>query len=104
MKDIIHTLPHNRNKISIELDDPPCAGQTDVFYPSVDEGVEQGTVKQQSDEAKAVCEDCPFKTECLETAVANGERFGIWGGVNFGNQRERRRFFDARKKFERKAS
>jgi WhiB family redox-sensing transcriptional regulator len=32
--------------------------------------------------------DCFFPTECLEYALANDERFGIWGGLS---ERERRR-------------
>ncbi|MGA4669474.1 WhiB family transcriptional regulator [Propionibacteriaceae bacterium Y1923] len=39
-------------------------------------------------EAKKVCETCTVKRECLEYALANDERFGIWGGLS---ERERRR-------------
>jgi WhiB family transcriptional regulator, redox-sensing transcriptional regulator len=39
-------------------------------------------------EAKRVCAGCPVRMECLETALANDERFGIWGGLS---ERERRR-------------
>ncbi|MBO1032094.1 WhiB family transcriptional regulator [Tessaracoccus sp. SD287] len=39
-------------------------------------------------EAKKVCETCTVKQECLEYALANDERFGIWGGLS---ERERRR-------------
>lgn len=31
--------------------------------------------------AKRVCGMCPVQTQCLDFAVANGERFGVWGGV-----------------------
>lgn len=39
-------------------------------------------------EAKRVCHGCTVKTECLEYALANDERFGIWGGLS---ERERRK-------------
>ena len=39
-------------------------------------------------EAKKVCASCDVKAECLEYALANDERFGIWGGLS---ERERRR-------------
>ena len=39
-------------------------------------------------EAKAVCQACQVREECLEYALANDERFGIWGGMS---ERERRR-------------
>jgi WhiB family transcriptional regulator, redox-sensing transcriptional regulator len=39
--------------------------------------------------AKRVCRSCEVRAECLEYALANDERFGIWGGLS---ERERRRF------------
>jgi len=39
-------------------------------------------------EAKRICLGCDVKNECLEYALANDERFGIWGGLS---ERERRR-------------
>ena len=39
-------------------------------------------------EAKKVCASCQVRAECLEYALANDERFGIWGGLS---ERERRR-------------
>lgn len=41
-----------------------------------------------SREVKAVCAGCPVRTECLEYALANDERFGVWGGTS---EKERRR-------------
>jgi len=39
-------------------------------------------------EAKKVCVTCEVRVECLEYALANDERFGIWGGLS---ERERRK-------------
>lgn len=39
-------------------------------------------------EAKRVCLSCEVRVECLEYALHNDERFGIWGGLS---ERERRR-------------
>jgi len=39
-------------------------------------------------EAKKICTGCEVKVECLEYALGNDERFGIWGGLS---ERERRR-------------
>ena len=39
-------------------------------------------------EAKRVCRSCDVRTQCLEYALENDERFGIWGGLS---ERERRR-------------
>jgi WhiB family redox-sensing transcriptional regulator len=39
-------------------------------------------------DAKKICGQCEVKAECLEYALSNDERFGIWGGLS---ERERRR-------------
>ena len=39
-------------------------------------------------EAKGVCASCDVRAQCLEYALMNDERFGIWGGLS---ERERRR-------------
>jgi WhiB family redox-sensing transcriptional regulator len=45
-------------------------------------------------EAKRVCVGCPVRMQCLEYALDNDERFGIWGGLS---ERERRRLRLARR-------
>jgi WhiB family redox-sensing transcriptional regulator len=39
-------------------------------------------------EAKKICATCPVSAECLQYALDNDERFGIWGGVT---ERDRRK-------------
>lgn len=39
-------------------------------------------------EAKRICSSCAVQQDCLQWALANDERFGIWGGMS---ERERRR-------------
>jgi len=39
-------------------------------------------------DAKKICQGCAVRVDCLEYALANDERFGIWGGLS---ERERRR-------------
>src|SRR5690606_5036813 len=57
-----------------------CLGiDPDLFFP------ERGVSTR---EAKEVCRACVVRVECLEFAHANGEKFGIWGGMS---ERERRR-------------
>lgn len=46
----------------------------DLFYPP--KGLPYEAAK-----AKAVCASCPVRQDCLEYALANGERHGIWGGL-----------------------
>ncbi len=49
-----------------------------LFYPERGESVS---------EAKEVCRACTVRPDCLEYDLANGEKFGIWGGLS---ERERR--------------
>ena len=61
-------------------DSANCLGvDPDLFFP------ERGASTR---EAKEVCKGCIVRGECLEYALANGEKFGIWGGLS---ERERRR-------------
>lgn len=57
-----------------------CLGvDPDLFFP------ERGGSTR---EAKEVCRGCVVREECLQYALENGEKFGIWGGMS---ERERRR-------------
>jgi WhiB family redox-sensing transcriptional regulator len=61
-------------------DQANCLGvDPDLFFP------ERGASTR---EAKEVCRGCVVRLDCLEYALANGEKFGIWGGLS---ERERRR-------------
>lgn len=61
-------------------DQANCLGvDPDLFFP------ERGASTR---EAKEVCRGCVVKQDCLEFALANGEKFGIWGGLS---ERERRK-------------
>jgi WhiB family transcriptional regulator, redox-sensing transcriptional regulator len=53
--------------------------EPDTFFP------EKGGSTR---EAKRICTGCEVRSECLDYALDNDERFGIWGGLS---ERERRR-------------
>lgn len=54
----------------------------ELFYPP------HGTSHAQINAARAVCERCTVREDCLNYALDNHERFGIWGGLS---ERQRRR-------------
>jgi WhiB family redox-sensing transcriptional regulator len=57
-----------------------CLGQdTDQWFP---EGNEPLAIA-----AKLVCARCPVADECLSWAQANGEIWGIWGGLDEDERR-----------------
>lgn len=45
-------------------------------------------------EGKKVCAGCVVRTECLEYALVNNEKFGLWGGTS---ERERARIQRSRR-------
>jgi WhiB family redox-sensing transcriptional regulator len=57
-----------------------------IFYPETDEEAAQ---------AKRVCNQCHVQTACLEHALAQRAKEGIWGGAT---ERERRRIIRQRRR------
>ena len=39
-------------------------------------------------DAKKICATCPVASQCLEWALDNGERFGVWGGMSEKDRRK----------------
>ena len=65
-----------------------CAGRpSSTFYPPP-RSEDKFTRRQRESRAKAVCATCAVRQACLEHAIEQDERYGIWGGLN---GRERRR-------------
>ena len=50
----------------------------EVFFPPVE---------QEAEAAKVICSGCTVREACLESALAAGERFGIWGGLTTQERR-----------------
>lgn len=46
----------------------------DLFYPA-------GENSEEYERARAICDGCPVKAECLGFALDTGERYGMWGGM-----------------------
>jgi hypothetical protein len=63
--------------------DALCA-QTDpeVFFPAKGE---------PSAPAKRICVACPVRSECLDSALARNEPYGVWGGLSAAERYELRR-------------
>jgi WhiB family redox-sensing transcriptional regulator len=57
-----------------------------LFYPPLRPEKKVVRLSREAS-AKAVCAGCPVAAACLQSAFANDERYGIWGGLT---DRERR--------------
>ncbi len=66
------------NPLSWQVDSLCAQTDPEAFFP------EKGGSTR---EAKKICGSCEVRSQCLEYALENDERFGIWGGLS---ERERR--------------
>ena len=78
---LAYVVVHPEDADDMGWQDQALCAQTDpeAFFP------EKGGSTR---EAKRVCLSCEVQAECLEYALENDERFGIWGGLS---ERERRK-------------
>lgn len=69
-------------------DDGVLAWQSDALCAQTDPEAFFPEKGGSTRDAKRICASCEVKAECLEYALKNDERFGIWGGLS---ERERRK-------------
>lgn len=65
----------------------------DPWFPNIidedgEEWIDDGTIwgafgdtSHYYDEARTICNSCPVRKECLDHALENKERYGMWGGT-----------------------
>ena len=71
--------PHADSALAWQADALCAQTDPEAFFP------EKGGSTR---DAKKICTTCEVRSECLEYALQNDERFGIWGGLS---ERERRK-------------
>lgn len=69
-------------------DDGALAWQADALCAQTDPEAFFPEKGGSTRDAKRICTSCDVRGECLEYALNNDERFGIWGGLS---ERERRK-------------
>ena len=65
----------------------------DLFFPI---GT-TGPALVQTQRAKAVCEGCPVREQCLDWALGSGQSIGVWGGTTEVERRRLRRRASSRR-------
>lgn len=62
-------------------DQAACAGEVaPMFYPPM-RGEKKAARIARETKAKAICATCSVRQRCLDYALANNERYGVWGGL-----------------------
>ncbi|KJE23777.1 transcription factor WhiB [Frankia torreyi] len=102
------------DELAVEAADDPTGDLPDTLAPVIDLGLgdllgeamewQERALCAQTDpeaffpekggstrEAKRICSGCEVRAECLEYALENDERFGIWGGMSERERRKQRR-------------
>ncbi|MFC4243560.1 WhiB family transcriptional regulator [Gryllotalpicola reticulitermitis] len=72
----------------VEEDENALAWQTDALCAQTDPEAFFPEKGGSTRDAKKICGTCEVRAQCLEYALQNDERFGIWGGLS---ERERRK-------------
>lgn len=69
-------------------DEGPLSWQADALCAETDPDAFFPEKGGSTRDAKRICASCEVRQQCLEYALQNDERFGIWGGLS---ERERRK-------------
>jgi hypothetical protein len=79
--------------VAVDLPGAACAtADPDLFFPpDLPEAERERNRQARVTKAKAICAGCPVRGECYAVAVANGELWGVWGGVDFADRQPRAR-------------
>jgi WhiB family redox-sensing transcriptional regulator len=80
-------VPGVRKNVDAE-DDNPLAWQSDSLCAQTDPEAFFPEKGGSTRDAKRICSSCEVRSQCLDYALQNDERFGIWGGLS---ERERRK-------------
>ncbi len=75
----VRHVDEENNQLSWQADALCAQTDPEAFFP------EKGGSTR---DAKKICTSCEVRAHCLEYALENDERFGIWGGLS---ERERRK-------------
>jgi WhiB family redox-sensing transcriptional regulator len=81
-------MPGLRPATAVDEDDNPLSWQTDALCAQTDPEAFFPEKGGSTRDAKRICTGCAVRAQCLEYALDNDERFGIWGGLS---ERERRK-------------
>lgn len=69
-----------------------CTGLVDLFYGDYVDTRDEPGREEREEICKDICAECVLQFSCLEWALINNEKFGVWGGFTPGERRRFRKF------------
>lgn len=91
LKELINTVTSRRESDMAWRTRAACIGPQAVYFYAPSHRPERKEQKEKREEqAKKFCDECPVIEQCLDEALANKEKEGIWGGTT---ENERKRLF-----------
>jgi WhiB family redox-sensing transcriptional regulator len=81
-------VPGVRRAVEVVEDDGALGWQSEALCAQTDPEAFFPEKGGSTRDAKRICTSCDVRAQCLEYALQNDERFGIWGGLS---ERERRK-------------
>ena len=84
MLDVVEARSDSRlGEVGVQTVPHPLCATVDLDFVTYETGeaISKTTPKKWFTDQLAVCNSCQLKAECLETALAMREPFGIWGGL-----------------------
>ena len=62
-------------------EDAACRKNDNILFFGPDQGESELEKQSRELKAKAVCQTCPVREQCLEFAMETNQKYGIWGGL-----------------------
>ena len=67
--------------------DAACSGMdTNLFFEEATTNEQRAEAAAKREAARAICNACPVKQQCLEFALENDIRYGMFGGLTYRNR------------------
>jgi WhiB family redox-sensing transcriptional regulator len=88
----VHQIPnssgHYESKQYIASEEDTEVWRKDALCREMGFGLFYSEQGVDNEPAKAICRSCVVQEECLEFALSNRERFGVWGGLGQNERAE----------------
>jgi WhiB family redox-sensing transcriptional regulator len=84
---MLNITPALREELTAFMADALCQGDNEFLPPA--NPYDEPRADWDAERCKKICAGCPVTDECLQWAIVVNPVAGVWGGVNWGDRKER---------------